>query len=116
MAETGATRRLAGWAVLLLGWVVLAVPSGVVLHGVTTFVFADAGQRSRTMGLVVRAGPRIVGLGALLVGCTVLTTRRSPSRALWAILGGIAVAWPVFVVILWAVSNWLGLKPPRFGF
>lgn len=110
------TRRPAEWALLLLGWLLLAAPSGAVMFAITTFLFAFSSQADRLMGPLVRAGPWVVGLGALLVGGAVLASTRSLPRALWAVLGSIAVAWPVAVVVYWVVSFRLGLNPPRFGF
>ena len=43
MRGASVTRRPTGWVLLLLGWVVLAVPSGLVMYAVTTFLFAFSG-------------------------------------------------------------------------
>ena len=114
MTRPGVAQRPAEWVLLLLGWVVLAVPVGFVLYAVTTFLFAFSGGQSR-MTPIVGAGPWIVSIGALLVGGAVLAATRSLPRALWAVLGSIAVAWPVAVVILWVIAERFGLHPPRFG-
>lgn len=104
------------WTVLLLAWLLLAGPSGAVMYVVTEFLFAFSGERSQVMGPLVRAGPWIVGLGALLAGGIVLMSTGSLARAAGTILGSIVGAWLVVVVVLWVVSDWRGLQPPRFGF
>ena len=103
------------WVKLCLLWLLLAVPSGAVMYVVTTFLFAFSGGQYR-MVPIVRAGPWIVGIGALLVGDAVLAATRSLPRAVWAVLGTIVVAWPVAVVAYWVAADRLGYQPPRFGF
>ncbi len=115
MRGAGVPPRAIEWALLLLGWVVLAGPSGSVMYTVTTFLFAFSGGQYR-MVPIVGAGHWIVGLGALLVGGAVLAATRSLPRALWAVLGTIVVAWPVAVVVYWVLADRLGANPPRFGF
>ena len=115
MRGAGVPWRPAEWGLLLLGWVVLAVPSGLVMSAVTTFLFAFSAGQSR-MTPIVRAGPWLVSIGTLLVGGAVLAATRSLPRAWWAVLGSIVVAWPVAVVAYWVVADRLGANPPRFGF
>ncbi len=115
MGKVGMTRRPVEWVLLLLGWVVLAGPSGFVMYAVTTFLLAFTGGQSR-MTPIVGAGPWLVGIGALLVGGVVLAATRSLPWALGAVLGSIVVAWPVAVVAYWVVAERLGANPPQFGF
>ncbi len=115
MGGTGVTRQPLEWVLLLLGWVAIAGPSGFVMYAVTTFLFAFSGGPHRIMGPIVRAGPWVIGVGALLNGGVVLAATRSLPPALRAILGSIVVAWPVAVVVCWVVADRLGTSPPRRG-
>ncbi len=114
MSGAGVTLRSVDWVFLLLGWVALAGPSGLVMYAVTTFLFAFSGGQYR-MVPIVAAGPWLVAVVSLLVGAVVLAATRSLPRALRAILGSIVVAWPVAVVVCWVVADRLGTSPPRRG-
>ena len=115
MSGAGVTRRSVDWVFLLLGWVALAGPIGLVMYAVTTFLSAFSGGQYR-MVPIVAAGPWLVAVVSLLVGAVVLAATRSLPRALGAVLGSIVVTWPVAVVAYWVVADRLGANPPRFGF
>ena len=95
------------WLALLLVWVVVCGPVGVVMYLVTTFLFAFSGGQYR-MVPIVDAGPWTVAGAALLLGAVSLVATRSLLRAVQTLVVSTAAGWLLAGVVYWVLSFWLG--------
>ncbi len=99
------TRRV---VVVLLSWGMVYGPIGVLMYGITTFLFAFSGGQYR-MVPVVNAGFWIVLFSGLIVGIVPLVRGWPVGRIMVAMLSGAALSW---LLVYWRLSFQLGAGAP----
>ena len=102
------TRRI---VVVLLSWGVVYGPIGVLMYGITTFLFAFSGGQVR-MVPVVNAGFWIVLFSGLIVGMVPLVRGWSVGKTIMAMLLGAGLSWLLAVIVYWRLSFQLGAGMP----
>ena len=102
------TRRI---VVVLFSWGVVYGPIGVLMYGITTFLFAFSSGQYR-MVPVVNAGFLIVMFSGLIVGIVPLVQGWPVGRIMVAMLSAAALSWLVAVIVYWRLSFQLGAGAP----
>ena len=88
---------------LILAWLLVYGPVGVIMYLITTFLFAFSGGQVR-MVPVVNSGFLIVSAGVLIMGMISLIISQSLSKAIKSMLITTVFAWLLTWIIYWILS------------